>query len=56
MTALDKVFLKDETRQASCAFGGFVVYNWRNGENCTVFILEYEKRYGRICFRENPSN
>lgn len=27
LTALDKVFLKDETRQAFCAFGGFVLYN-----------------------------
>ena len=42
---LDTVYQKDTATQAYCAFKDFVEYRRSSGDNFSVFIVKFEKRY-----------
>ena len=45
---LDKVYLKDNTTQAFCAFKDFYEYKRSAGQNFAEFIVEYDQRYRKV--------
>ena len=45
---LDKVFMKDETTRAFCAFKEFVEYRRQAGVNFTKFIIEFNQKYNEV--------
>jgi len=45
---LDKVYLKDETTRAFCAFKEFVEYRRQSGVSFSKFIVEWNQKYGEV--------
>ena len=45
---LDKVYMKDNTTQAFCAFKEFYEFKRSAGQNFSEFIVEYDQRYHKI--------
>ena len=48
MEELDKVYMKDNTTQAFCAFKDFYEFKRSAGQNFSDFIVEYDQRYHKI--------
>ena len=48
MEELDRVYLKDQTTQAFCAFKEFYEYKRSAGQNFSEFIIEYDQRYHKL--------
>ena len=48
MGELDKVYLKDNTTQAFCAFRDYYEYKRSAGQNFSEFIVEYDQRYHKL--------
>ena len=45
---LDKVYLKDETTRAFCAFRAFVEFRRESGMDFTKFLVEFNNRYREV--------
>ena len=48
MAELDKVYLKDNTTQAFCAFKDFYEYKRSAGQHFAEFIVEYDQKYRKV--------